>query len=386
MAMIKKEVICAALLAMLATAGPAEDKAGQGRSDLDLNAMIQPVSASAVFRDSEYNIWCGSAVKGDDGKYHLFYSRWPKQLGHKAWVTHSEVAHAVADSSFGPYKHAGVALPERGSEFWDGLCTHNPTIIRAGGKYYLYYMGNTGDRAAGAQMNWTYSVDANTKEISSKDQKQPLNWTHRNNQRIGVAVADKPEGPWQRFDKPVLDVSSDPDAFDALMVSNPSVTGKPDGGFLMVYKGVAKKGKMPFGGPVYHLVATSDSPTGPFKKYLKPVFGKEGVAFAAEDPYIWSEGGRYLAIVKDNSGNFTEKGYSLALFESDDGIDWKQAKHVLVTTPEIKWADGRTQKLNAMERPQLYRENGKPVALFCAGSDNNERVGTFNIQIPLKAP
>ena len=48
--------------------------------------------------------------------------------------------------------------------------THNPTVIRARGKYYLYYMGNTGDGSF---------------------------WSHRNNQRIGVAVADKPEGPWR---------------------------------------------------------------------------------------------------------------------------------------------------------------------------------------------
>ncbi len=335
------------------------------QSDLDFNAMIQPVPANAVFRDADYDIWCGSAVKGDDGKYHLFYSRWPRKFGHKAWVTHSEVAHAVADSPFGPYKHSDVTLPARGRDFWDGMCTHNPTVLRAkDGRYYLYYMGNTGD---GVVM-------------------QPLNWIHRNNQRIGVAVADRPEGPWQRFDKPVLDISPDPDAHDALMVSNPAVTQRPDGGFLMVYKGVAKKNKPPFGGPVCHMVATSDSPTGPFKKYPNPVFGKEGVAFAAEDPYIWCENGQYLAIVKDNSGNFTGKGYSLALFESADGIDWKQARHVFVTTPEIKWADGRVQKLNALERPQLFRENGKPVALFCAAADTKDRDGSFNVQIPLVKP
>jgi len=353
------------LMAMFVTFLKAEEGKMPVPSDLDLNAMIQPVPTNAIFRDANFEIWCGSAVKGDDGKYHLYYSRWPRKFGHKAWVTHSEIAHAVADSPLGPYKHVGVILPARGKEFWDGMCTHNPTVIRAkDGKFCLYYMGNTGD---GVVM-------------------RPLNWMHRNNQRIGVAVADKPEGPWKRFDKPVLDVSSDPDAHDALMVSNPAVTQKPDGGFLMVYKGVAKKNKPPFGGPVCHMVAMSDNPTGPFKKYPNPIFGKEGVAFAAEDPYIWCEGGRYMAIVKDNEGNFTGKGYSLALFESIDGIDWKQAKHVLVTTPEIKLADGSVLKLSALERPQLYRENGKPVALFCAGADNKDRVGSFNVQIPLAMP
>lgn len=29
--------------------------------------------------------------------------------------------------------------------FWDGLCTHNPTVHHFDGMYYLYYMGSTGD-------------------------------------------------------------------------------------------------------------------------------------------------------------------------------------------------------------------------------------------------
>jgi len=70
--------------------------------EYDFNAMLQFVPLTAKWVDPEYNIWCGSEIKGDDGKYHLFYSRWPRNLGHIAWVTHSEVAHAVSDSPFGP--------------------------------------------------------------------------------------------------------------------------------------------------------------------------------------------------------------------------------------------------------------------------------------------
>ncbi len=351
------KTICSGwMLALLCSAFGAAQAA-----ELDLHALLQPVPATAAFRDAEFNIWCGSMAKGDDGQYHLFYSRWPRKLGHAAWVTHSEIAHAVAASPFGPYKHADVTLPPRGKEFWDGLCTHNPTVIRANGKYYLYYMGNTGDGVA----------------------MKTLNWTHRNNQRIGVAVADKPEGPWQRFDKPVIDASSDTNAPDALMIANPSVCQRPDGGFLMVYKGVAKQGKPPFGGPVVHLVATADAATGPFKKFPQPIFTKPGEHFAAEDPFIWRDTDRYRAVVKDNHGIFTGRGYSLALFESREGFDWKPSEHVLVTTPQVTWADGRTQKMDALERPQLYLENGAPVALFCAAAEAKGRDGSFNVAIPL---
>lgn len=60
---------------------------------------------------------------------------------------------------------------------------------------------------------------------------QGLNWVHRNNQRIGVAVSDSPDGPWQRFDKPLVEPT--PGFHDALCCNNPSVTARPDGGYLM---------------------------------------------------------------------------------------------------------------------------------------------------------
>jgi hypothetical protein len=338
------------------------DEATSAATELDFGALIQPVPTRAVFRDAAFNIWCGSAIKGDDGQFHLFYSRWPREFGHQGWVTHSEVAHAVAADLLGPYRHADVTLPMRGREFWDGLCTHNPTVIRANGKYYLYYMGNTGDGLV----------------------QKPLNWTHRNNQRIGVAVADKPEGPWLRFDNPVLDISPDVNAPDALMVSNPSVCQRPDGTFLMVYKGVARKNAMPFGGPVVHLAATADAATGPFMKFPQLLFTRPGEHFASEDPFIWRGADRYWAVVKDNHGIFTGKGRSLALFESADGLDWRLARHPLVATLEIAWADGRRQTLDALERPQVYLENGNPLALFCAAAEDASRDNSFNIQIPLQ--
>ena len=331
--------------------------------EYDFNAMLQPVPAMSKWADANYNIWCGSEVKGDDGKYHLFYSRWPRKLGHQAWASHSEIAHAVSDTPFGPWIHHDVALPARGTNYWDGSCTHNPTILRIGKEYYLYYMGNYGNGVVTGS----------------------LNWTHRNHQRIGVAVADSPAGPWQRFDKPVLDTSSDTNAPDALVVTNPSITERPDGGVLMIYKAVGLKRPLPFGGPVVHLAATAENPLGPFTKHPGEVFSAKGIMFAAEDPFIWRGADRYWAIVKDNDGNFTHRGYSLALWESADGFDWKLSPHPFVANPEtIRWADGHDEELTALERPQLLLENGAPVALCCAAADNQDRVGTFNIQIPLR--
>jgi predicted GH43/DUF377 family glycosyl hydrolase len=322
---------------------------------------MQKVPESAKFINDSFFIWGGSLVKSrHDEKYHLFYSRWPRKLGMNAWVTHSEIAHAISDSPFGPFEFKSIALPARGEKYWDGLVTHNPTIHFFDGKYYLYYMGNTGDGRAN---------------------KDGLNWTHRNNQRIGIAIAENPNGPWERFSKPLIDVSPDTLAHDALMVSNPSVTKMADGKYLMVYKAVAKKGEMPFGGPVVHLTAIADNPEGPFIKQLKPVFTAQNLDFPAEDPFVWYDDKCYYAIVKDMNGAFTNAGRSLALFCSEDGLNWKKASHPLVSKLEIAWENETKQKVIALERPQLFFENGEMIALLCAVNENITH--SFNVQIPL---
>ncbi len=326
---------------------------------LDFTALIQPAPASAKFTEQNYFVWCGTMVRTPDGQCHLFYSRWPRHLGFDAWVTHSEIAHAVSANPSGPYRPAGVALPPRGKAHWDGLCTHNPTILHFGNKYYLYYMGNTGSGAP----------------------TPGFNWTQRNNQRIGVAVADSPDGPWQRFDEPLI--APTPGFFDALCCANPSVLQQPSGGYVMVYKAVGAKEKLPFGGPVVHVVATAESPIGPFRKHPEPVFTAKDIAFAAEDPFIWFQDGLCWAIVKDMGGYFTHAGRSLALFSSPDGLDWRRAQHPLVSTTVLRWEDGQLQPLDRLERPQVWLDGGRPAVLFCAAKDAGTKE-TFNVAIPLK--
>ena len=338
------------------------DKAADAASsELDIAAMMQPLPATAVMREEGYFVWGGSIVKGEDGLYHLFYSRWPKNTYFSGWVTHSEIAHATAPSPTGPWTHRGVSLPKRGVEFWDGLCTHNPCIRKFDGKYYLYYTGNTGDGKA----------------------MKKLNWTHRNNQRIGVAVADSPFGPWRRFDKPIIDVSADKSAPDSLMMSNPAITQRPDGVYELIYKAVGQRKKLPFGGPVVHLSATSKSPTGPFVKDLKPIFTDGKANFPAEDPCMFTLGGKVYAALKDQNGYFVpQKGRSLVLLEKGgDGV-WKPASHALITGTILRYESGEVQNLRYLERPQIYIEDGRPVALCCAVGTLDMK-DTFNVQIPL---
>ncbi len=334
----------------------------------DLSAMVQPIPPKNSFSDSLYNIWCGSVIKGKNGKFYMLYSRWPRDKGHEAWITHSEIALARADQPEGPYRHIKVVFPARGSQFWDGVCTHNPAVIAYKNKFYLYYMGSTGKsyvkpHTAYENPNW---------------------WEYRNNQRIGVAVADDPEGEWTRFDKPLLDVSADSTAHDALMVSNPAITVDDKGQFILVYKQVEKNGTIR-GGRVRFGVAFSNTPTGRFVKHPEPIFEAEKGSkewMVAEDPYLWHQQGVNYAIVRDVVGKFTGESGALALMVSTNGFDWQPALYPKVLSKTVFWENGKPLD-DKLERPCLYMEKGVPKLLFGAmGID--KRKHSMNVAVPLK--
>ena len=337
--------------------------------NLDLFSMVKPIPANNIFSDTAYNIWCGSVTKAKNGKFYMFYSRWKRELGHEAWITHSEIALAKADKAEGPYHHVKVVLPARGGQYWDGTTTHNPAVLHYKGKFYLYYMGSTGKSYVKPHTSY----------------ENPAWWEYRNNQRIGVAVADDPEGEWKRFDKPVLNVSQDSTAFDALMVSNPAITVDDKGRFILVYKQVEKKTASLKGGKVRFGVAFSKSPIGNFVKHDKPIFeAKDGANewMVAEDPFIWHQKGVNYAIVRDVVGKFTGESGALALMVSTNGIDWQAAKHAKVLGNKVYRDNGQAFD-DKLERPCLYMENGVPQFLFGA-MGFEKRKYSVNVAVPLK--
>lgn len=58
------------------------------------NALL-PAPVGGGYSDPDYWIWCGSVVQGEDGAYHMFASRWPKDLGFGAnWLFNCEIVRA----------------------------------------------------------------------------------------------------------------------------------------------------------------------------------------------------------------------------------------------------------------------------------------------------
>jgi len=124
-----KLVLIVMTIGLFACSATAQNKKVTPPGELNIQAMIRPIPLTAKFINDTSYIWCGTLVKSHlDHKYHLFYSRWPRKYGMSAWVTRSEVAHAVSDSPFGPFAFKDIALPVRGKDYWDGLVTHNPTV------------------------------------------------------------------------------------------------------------------------------------------------------------------------------------------------------------------------------------------------------------------
>ena len=327
----------------------------------DFHARLLPANYESGFRQNDYWVWCGSSIKGDDGKYHIFASRWSNSTGFSPyWLTNSEIVHAVSDSPEGPYKFSDVALPARGAEFWDGQMTHNPAIRKHGDTYLLYYTGTTYKGARPSKENPVGETDALKLEAHQQE-------------KIGLATSKSPYGPWKRLDKPILDTR--PNSWEQYLISNAAPVILKDGKVRLYYKGVEKLRVHSIG------LAVADCPTCEYKRFSdKPL----NMGVGAEDPFIWIEKGKYKALMLDH-----EKRYSpdkeIFYAESADGIHWKVPENAIAVSKTIKFADGTTKRMNSTERPHVLIENGKPTHVFFAtGETINGKRYTWNMAIPLK--
>ncbi|NUP99482.1 MAG: glycosyl hydrolase family 43, partial [Armatimonadetes bacterium] len=249
---------------------------------------LLPAPRKGGYRQADYWVWCGSPIRGDDGRYHLFASRWPRKypffLG---YVTNSEVVRAVSDRPAGPYEFAELVLPARGRGFWDGMMTHNPCVLRYGSEYLLFYIGATYQgRKPTAEELWRLERGATNECYNSIC--------------IGLATAPSVTGPWTRRDEPVL--RPRPGKWDGTVVTNPAPCVLSDGRLMMLYRSNTRDG-LRLG------AAIAADPTAPFARLSdQPVLASTKQSYV-EDPYLWQQHGRLHLLAKDWTGGFTgEKG------------------------------------------------------------------------------
>jgi hypothetical protein len=324
----------------------------------------------------DYWVWGSSVIKGEDNKYHMYASRWPKFLPfHPGWMVASEIVHATSNTPEGPYKFEDVALGDRGTQYWDGKSCHNPKIVKYKDTYILYYMGSTNPYEPVTENN---VKDFN---LSSK-------WciAARWGKRIGVATSKSPYGPWKRLDAPILDVK--PNSYYSFLTSNPSPLIKEDGSVVLLFKGRSYKEDGISHSDMSIGVATASSYDG---KYTvvgdKPLFSMEHFG-EVEDPHLWSDDKGFHMIAKDQRGLLTGGHGDGVLAHSEDGINWIIDENPRAYTKTVKWNNGKTIKQGQLERPFVFVENGKPTHIFFAtmngpgGFGNGTR--TWNMVVPLK--
>lgn len=367
-------------------------KAQRGTSDdLDLSTRLRPVDSTNILIDPGYYTWCGSAIRGEDGRYYLFYSRWPHGPrtndddslnrifnGFKGWQKYSEIAVAVSDRPTGTYRHLKTILKgDFSADRWDRYTFHNPQVNRFGGRYYLYFISN----AFNDNMRFTRQLSV-----------EQLHWYKYNcTQRIGVVsspdIAGFLDGSFRRKPEHLIM----PDSVRTWEVTvNPSVTQGPDGRFYMMYKS-----RKPDLGHMTFWMAVAPTPEGPFTHYSEVSTSAD---MACEDPYLWYDRRRrrFYAIAKyfSRTGSLAPEFGSLVLLTSKDGRDWKAATHALVSLRRLRFKDGHQTVVAHLERPfLLFDPRGRMLALFAAAAVRNPfnnttssvppEENTFNVHIPL---
>lgn len=336
------------LLLAIPTRSAAED-------DLDLSALMQPADSSKFLKDPEYFNWCNSVIKDNNGMYHLFYARWPKRQGFNSWLTHSEIAHAVATHPDGPYTNAETILRARPDK-WDAITAHNVQVNRFGSKYYMYYTStNSGNK---------HLPDSTLNKIGLTGYSHPLWNLLRSNQRTGVAVARSLYGPWKRKNSPL--VTPRPPIYTVAV--NPSVCKGGDNKYYMIVKGDNNPT------PNRHLIQAvghAPKPTGPFIFEKKPAFAD----IPTEDVCLWYDKRRkrFYAIFHAHGGNF------IGMITSTDGLNWHKANHYIVCKKEIPLKDNTVLKVDRMERPYAYIEDDSIKMLsFAVKKGNDSFIVFFN--------
>ena len=255
----------------------------------------------------QWDYWDGKIIKGPDGKYHLFCSRWDQARGHNEWWN-SRAVHAVSDNLIGPYVDKGLCWPDS-----EGGKGHNVTALQlADGRYAI--------------------VISETRPGS-------------------VYVSKSLDGPWELLGK--ITVASNP----KWRASNEIILLRPDGNYEM------------FGRPGVVMLSTNGV-LGPYVAQGPSIYpGIEGMPQHdrqnLEDPTLWFSGGLYHITVNNWSDR---KAYHLT---SKDGIrDWTFRGLAYDPTKDfVRYTDGTVNRWTKLERPGIYIENGHVTAITLAVID-----------------
>ncbi len=306
----------------------------------------------------EPGFWCWSAwpVQGDDGKYHLFGERWPKDAD--GCLIDSELRHYTSDKPEGPYTFVDVPLPRGKKGEFD--CTQiYPCVQRNGKGWAMLYTGFNG--------------------IGRYETMRP-----------GIALADSLNGPWRKVGM-AFDVPRDPKhwMFGSNLGIHVSTFVQFHGKWFVYFKSGGQL-KSDFLG-----VAVAERPEGPYKIMDKPCIlnhGKRPPGYI-EDMYPFVQNDKVYMMITDNFGKVSGIYGGSLMFESSDGLsfDYDKATLAVKMIPDY-YQDYSPTKAKRFygpadnpkfEAPRFLLINGKP-AYFFGTSGFNVNGGAYPMTYVLK--
>lgn len=240
-------------------------------------------------------------------QYYVWYSKGTISPGYDATVWYATSEDGVA------WTEKGEALAKGKEGSWEGASVFTPNILVAEGRYWLFYTGT-----------------------SRSFHEKPFN----PDSKIGVAVSDSPDGPWERVPgNPVIANSDDNDEFDSHLVDDACLIVR-GGKYWCYYKG-RQQGKGP--GQTKMGVAIAEKPGGPYiKSEHNPVIGGN------HEVLVWAQGTGVAAMI----GTTGPKDLTNSVQYSEDGFRFTKT-HNIKSGP---WAGGAY-------RPEAFTDSnqGKPI-------------------------
>jgi hypothetical protein len=246
----------------------------------------------------KYSYWDGKIIKGKDGKYHMYCSRWDQAAGHSGWGG-SLAVHAVSDSITGPYIDKGPFYT------WNGGKGHNVTAL------------SLPDGRIAVSVSETVP--------------------------LSIFTATDPNGPFTMLGSVTINNNGHNTGGWGL-TSNWTFCMREDSSFLAVCRdGIIMLSKTGLLGP--YLVQTDRIWPATLAGYNTSTW---------EDPVIWHSGKKYYCTV--NAWASKKAIY----MTSDDGItNWKYGGEAYspLNKTFLRYTNGTKNVWCKMERPNVYLEN-----------------------------
>jgi len=215
--------------------------------------------------------------------YYVWYSKGKIAPGYDAtvWYATSPDGHT--------WTERGMALAKGEPGSWEGASVFTPNILVAEGRYWLFYTGTS------RQFGKGFNPDS----------------------KIGIAVSESPDGPWERLaTNPALKNSDKREDFDSHLVDDACLIVR-EGKYWFYYKG-RQLGKSP--GQTKLGVAISDKPGGPYVKYSgNPVIPGN------HEVLVWPQGKGVAAMI----GTTGPKEITRSIMVAEDGLHFSKTHNIL---------------------------------------------------------